>query len=137
MCRGIGAKATDNIALLNWDLSGLQRALAVLEQILSQGLAMYQPQEETYAHDVEKIYQRLKARIGQSSNASIRKVAVASCPQGPVVIANIEGMVDEQRIDQDVVGRLLTTTAPPREWGTTTVTHAQYHPPRNPRNRHY
>ncbi len=75
-----------------------------------------------YVPGIEQAYLRIKNDMGQSPDVLLRKIRVPACPQGPVLIACIDGLSDSQMVDQDIIAPLLQTTADPKTWDATTLT---------------
>lgn len=75
-----------------------------------------------YVPGVEQAYWRLKNGIGRSPDILLRKIRVPACPQGPVLIACVDGLSDSQMVDQDIIAPLLQATADPKTWDETTLT---------------
>lgn len=74
-----------------------------------------------YVPDVEAAYLRLKGGLGRSPDVLLRKLQVPACPQGPVLIVFVDGLVDSQMVDQDIIAPLLKTTDEPSTWDQTTL----------------
>ncbi|MCY0879897.1 MAG: spore germination protein [Firmicutes bacterium] len=70
-----------------------------------------------YVGDVRAAYARLKAGMGRNSDVLLRFLTVPACPDGPVLVAAVDGLTDTQMVDQDVIQPLLTTQSPPAGWG--------------------
>lgn len=79
---------------------------------------------DPYIPDVEAAYQRIRASLGRSSDVILRKIVIPACPDGPVLIACLDGMADTQMVDQDIIQRLLASHAAPARWDETTITPA-------------
>lgn len=71
---------------------------------------------EEYVPDVEAAYARLKSGLGQSPDVVLRKLRVPALPQGHAMVAYIDGMADQQMVDQDIIAPLLATREPPDRW---------------------
>ncbi|MBX5466119.1 MAG: spore germination protein [Firmicutes bacterium] len=78
----------------------------------------------TFAPDPPAVLARLHGGIGLNQDVFIRRLKVPACPQGPVILACIDGISDARMVDQDIVAPLLTTREPPDTWDQTVFTPA-------------
>lgn len=109
-------------------LRELIEALKNLDHKVSAWLSVLQKNPtasaDQYVPDVEAAYQRIQAGMGRSSDVILRKIATPACPDGPVLIACLDGMADTQMVDQDIIQRLLSSHTAPARWDETTITPA-------------
>lgn len=109
-------------------LRDLQHALTALDLEVAGWLESMEQKPSgsalRYVPDIELAYQRLQSGMGRNTDVLMRKLSVPSCPEGPVLIACLDGMADTQMVDQDIIQRLLTSSTSPHRWDETTITPA-------------
>ncbi len=89
------------------------------------------PVSTAYTPDMAAAHERIKSGMGQSPDVVLRWVDVPACAPGRVLVAYVDGMVDTQVIDQDVLGPLQTTVSPPSTWDRGTIRAGHVRPRRD------
>ncbi|WP_242968380.1 spore germination protein [Sulfobacillus sp. hq2] len=74
---------------------------------------------DTISGDLPAIEQYLKSELNKSPDAIVRVVECGS--QQRVLMVYIDGLVDTEMVDQDIIAPLLKTTAPPDHWDQSTL----------------
>jgi spore germination protein KA len=108
-------------------LDDLKRMLARLDgrlHALLSALSRPEPDVAAYDGDVESAFAQIRAGMGQSSDIQLRRLSVPGCPDGPVLVAAVDGLSDTQMVDQDIIAPLLTTAVPPARWDAEVLTPA-------------
>lgn len=109
----------DLIDTLTTELAALATQVEVWLSDLRQGRNIL---PTTYLPDVDAAYTLLKQGMGRNSDVLLRKIRVPACPDGPVLVASVDGLADSQMVDQDIIRPLLTTRLPPEQWNEGAVT---------------
>jgi spore germination protein KA len=79
------------------------------------------PQTDAYVPDMALVHRRIKKEMGESPDVVMRWVAVPSLKGKQALVVYVDGMMDSQMLDQDVLGPLQQTTTPPDTWNTNTL----------------
>lgn len=70
----------------------------------------------TYVPNVPAAYHRIKAGMGRNSDVWLRYLNVPACPEGPILVAAVDGITNSTILDQNVLAPLLKTNRAPSQW---------------------